>query len=201
MAKIPENTIGFRLAVVVEGGLGIVAILLAWMFGIELREQLPTTWPEAGRAVVWGVIATVPLLLGFWWLVRAPTPALRRLRQSVVRMLREVFPQASLPQLALISVLAGVGEELLFRGVLQTLVQQWSTPMVGLAVASLVFGAIHAMSRLYFVLATAVGAYLGGLLLKFDDLTVPIVVHGLYDFVALVYLTRYQEQVETEEEA
>jgi uncharacterized protein len=186
----PVNSAGFRLAVLVEGGLGIAAVALAWLCGIELREHLPQSWNATGRAAIAGVAATVPLLLGFWWLVSAPFESLQELRERVLRLLREVFPDATVAQLAVISLLAGVGEELLFRGVLQTLVERWTTPLVGLAAASLVFGALHAMSRLYFALATAVGAYLGTLLLWFDDLTVPIVTHALYDFVALVYLTR-----------
>jgi hypothetical protein len=108
-------------------------------------------------------------------------------------MVRELFPRARLVELAMIAVLAGVSEELLFRGVLQTVVARWTTPLVGLAVASLVFGGLHAISRLYFVLATLIGCYLGWLLLEFDDLAAPIVAHGLYDFVALAYLTRNQE--------
>jgi hypothetical protein len=190
MAENLQNSAGFRLAIVVEGGLAIVALILAWVFRIELREQLPRTWAEAGLSTARGLIATLPMLLGFWWLVRTTTTSLARLRRTVQEMIREIFPASSLPQLALVSVLAGVSEELLFRGVLQTMVANWSTPLVGLAVASIVFGALHALTRLYFVLATVVGAYLGGMLWQFDDLLVPIVAHSFYDFVALVYLTR-----------
>ena len=59
------------------------------------------------------------------------------LKQQVRAMIRELFPRARVFELAIIAVLAGVGEELLFRGVLQTLVGRWTTPVVGLVVASL----------------------------------------------------------------
>jgi membrane protease YdiL (CAAX protease family) len=34
------------------------------------------------------------------------------------------------------------------------------------------------------------GVYLGGLLLLTDNLLAPIATHAVYDFVALIYLTR-----------
>ena len=39
-------------------------------------------------------------------------------------------------------------------------------------------------------LATLAGAYFGWLVLEFENLITPIVAHGLYDFLALVYLAR-----------
>ena len=96
--------------------------------------------------------------------------------------------------MAIVAVLAGVSEELLFRGVLQTAHRSvddavWSaSPLPAwCSVACMRF------RSMYFILATLIGVYLGWLLLKFDDLTVPIVAHGLYDFVALVYLTSNRE--------
>jgi membrane protease YdiL (CAAX protease family) len=163
---------------------------LAWLLGVSLREQFSTTASAALRSVGWGIVATLPLLAGFWWLVHSQAPTLQQMRARVDQLLRELFPSANLMELAVISALAGVTEELLFRGVVQTYSISWTTPIVGLAIASLVFGAFHAMSRLYFVLTTAVGAYLGALLLWCQDLTVPIIAHGLYDFLALAYMTR-----------
>jgi membrane protease YdiL (CAAX protease family) len=188
-----ENSTGFRLAVVVEGSLGLAAVGLAALFGVSLRDQLAAT-PAGFRAGgLLGVVATLPMLAMFWWMVSAKWKSFVELNTQVTQLVRELFPRARLVELALIAVLAGVSEELLFRGVLQTVVAQWTTPLIGLAVASLVFGGLHAISRLYFVLATLIGVYFGGLLLECDDLTVPIVAHGLYDFVALVYLTRARE--------
>jgi membrane protease YdiL (CAAX protease family)/rhodanese-related sulfurtransferase len=190
MAENPQNSAGFRLAVVVEGGLGIAAVVLAWLFNVSLRDLLPTTWPAAGTAVARGVVATLPLLAGFWWLTSSRSPGLVRLRQQVEAMLEAMFARAPIVELAFIALLAGFTEELLFRGTLQTLFGRWTTPLTGLAIASIVFGLLHALSRLYLVLATLVGAYFGSLTWWYQDLIAPMVAHGLYDFVALVYLTR-----------
>jgi len=188
----PAN--GFPLAVVVEGALALGAIVLAWLLRVELRQQFPATpwaWIEASLR---GIALTLPMLVFFWWLVRSPYDSLLRLRQQVERIVGELFPAASLSQFALIALLAGVGEELLFRGVLQSIFQRWTTPAVGLLLASLMFGAAHALSRTYFTLATVIGVYFGWFVLHFHDLVAPIVAHSLYDFIALVYIARNRTQ-------
>jgi hypothetical protein len=90
----------------------------------------------------------------------------------------------------MVATLAGVGEELLFRGVLQVKAGQWTTPLIGLLIASLLFGLAHALSKLYFAFAVAVGAFLGWLAIACHDLVAPMIAHGLYDFLALAYLSR-----------
>jgi membrane protease YdiL (CAAX protease family) len=112
------------------------------------------------------------------------------LRQRVGEMVRQLFMGVSWLGLGTVSLAAGVGEELLFRGTLQVLAERWWGATVGLVVTSLIFGALHAMSRTYFTLATAVGLYLGWLAQHFDDLLAPIVAHSLYDCAALVVLMR-----------
>jgi membrane protease YdiL (CAAX protease family) len=189
----PENAAGFRLAVLVEGAMGLAALGLAKLFDVSLREQFAADPKVLWRGLVAGAIATLPMFFLFWAMLESRWQPLVDLKQQVREMIRTLFPRASVVELAIIAVLAGVGEELLFRGVIQTLVGRWTSPLIGLVIASLIFGALHAVSRLYFILATLTGAYLGWLLVQFDDLTVPIVAHGLYDFVAFVYLTRTQE--------
>jgi hypothetical protein len=115
---------------------------------------------------------------------------LGRLNAAVDDMLLPLFARCSVIQLAFISIMAGLGEELLFRGVLQPLLIGWLGIAAGLCLASLVFGLLHAVTPSYAVLATLVGAYLGWLALATGNLLGPIIAHALYDFVALVYLMR-----------
>jgi len=69
-------------------------------------------------------------------------------------------------QLLVISALAGIGEEALFRGVVQAAIGQWSgLPWLGLLVASVLFGLAHMITATYAVVAALIGAYLGWLLL------------------------------------
>jgi membrane protease YdiL (CAAX protease family) len=181
---------GFSTAVLVEGGLVLLALVLAWIFRIPLREQFPPFGEPLAAAVLRGVVATVPMLLMFWWLANSRRPALRELREQVDWLVREMFPAGSIAQFAMVAALAGVGEELLFRGVLQTKFAAWTTPLAGLIIASLLFGLAHALSKLYFLFAIAVGGFLGWLRFEYNDLVAPMLAHGIYDFVALVYLSR-----------
>lgn len=190
MDKSTKLQNGFPLAIVVEGALAGVAVVLAWMFGIDLRAQFPSTAAGWTEAILRGIVATLPMLVCFWWLVHSSRAEFVRLRKQVEQAIHELFPTKSVPQFALIAILAGVGEELLFRGALQTLLDRWTMPVLGLILASFLFGAAHALSRIYFLLATLIGAYFGWLLFHYNDLVAPIVAHSLYDFVALTYIAR-----------
>ena len=118
----------------------------------------------------------------------------RFVRELVVPLFRD----CSLVELAVISLVAGIGEEMLFRGLIQGAAGRWiESPAVGLVLASVVFGLAHPLTRAYIVLAGVIGAYLGGLWLATDNLLAPIVAHALYDFLALVYLVRRNDSQES----
>ena len=123
-------------------------------------------------------------------MVHSSRAALRELRQQVESLIGEMFPAGSLAEFGLVALLAGVGEELLFRGVLQNVLSEWTTPVAGMLIASLLFAVAHALSKLYFMLALIIGLCFGWLVLQYNDLVAPIVAHSLYDFVALIYLSR-----------
>ena len=78
------------------------------------------------------------------------------------------------------SLLAAVPEEILFRGALQ--------PELGLLLAALIFGGLHALTRLYFVYATLAGLLLGALFLLSGTLWAPIGAHFAIDFVMFLLL-------------
>jgi membrane protease YdiL (CAAX protease family) len=195
----PHEPDGFPMAVAVEGAIALVAMFLAWLFGVPLRDQMPDSRATLAAAVARGFVATAPMLAIFLCLVHSERPALRELREQVDRLIRQMFPSASIGQVALVAALAGAGEELLFRGVLQTVLGWWITPVAALVIASLLFGLAHALSKVYFTLATVIGFFLGWLTWYFNDLLAPMVAHGLYDFIALVYLSRQRGTREFEE--
>ena len=120
MAESQQRQNGFAMAVIVEGGLALVAVLLAWMFRVPLREQIPASGEQLAYAAMRGVLVTLPMFAVFLWLVHSSWATLRELRQQVEWLVAEMFPAASPAQFALVALLAGVGEELLFRGVIQS---------------------------------------------------------------------------------
>ena len=174
------------IAIILELLLGLIGALLANWQEVPLRELL-----ELGPSgAIRGLAATLPMLAMLVVVARSNWPPLAQLRRQVRSLTRQLFATATWWELALISAAAGIGEEILFRGALQPIVSGWTTPIAGLAIVSVAFGLAHAASPAYFWLATAVGAYLGWLTLYYHDLIAPIIAHGLYDFIALLWLQR-----------
>lgn len=185
MTGIPPRPVSIALlAIGFELGLAIVAVGLGWLLGYPAAAGVHWT----PSALFWGAVGTLPLMAGSWWVSLADWAPLRRVTRELREKIIPLFARCGVLEFAAIAVAAGVGEELLFRGVLQRALAGAIGPLGGLVIASVLFGLAHLVTRTYAVLAGLVGLYLGGLFLAFDNLLVPIVVHALYDFVALVYL-------------
>jgi membrane protease YdiL (CAAX protease family) len=89
---------------------------------------------------------------------------------------------------------AGIGEEWLFRGVLQTSLGDRIGVGPSLGLTSIVFGALHAVTPLYAALASLASLYFGYLYIgvsssanDLNNLAMPMVCHGFYDVLALLY--------------
>ena len=167
------------LAVASEAGLGVVAVF--WILG----RGLPLPVLMRGADVGIGVLVAAALALVNLGLLRyGPDVApLRSVRRFYRRVLRPLFGRLGLGQIVILSLAAGVGEELLFRGAFQA---EW-----GLAVASVLFGLVHIGSIdmvAFGVWAGAVGALLGWLAIVTGGLLAPITAHAVYDALALAYI-------------
>jgi membrane protease YdiL (CAAX protease family) len=137
-----------------------------------------------------GLAATVPLLLGLAWMLAARSGPVHRLVALVVEQLGGLLASRSPAELALLAALAGVSEEVLFRGVAQVALARVLPEAAALLTASVLFGLVHFATRTYAILAGVMGLYLGMLFLVQGNLLTPIITHALYDFVALVYVAR-----------
>jgi membrane protease YdiL (CAAX protease family) len=173
-------------AIAFEGGIGVLAVVLGWLFARPVWEAM--RWEAA--AVLWTVVATLPLAVMLVAIDRWPIGPLRGLKRLVDETLVPMFSGCRIWHFALISALAGIGEELLFRGLIQASFVGWLGTWPAIIAASLLFGLAHPLSKTYIAAATAIGVYLGWLFVATGNLLVPILVHALYDFVALVYMTR-----------
>lgn len=174
------------LAAGFEAGLLLLGILFGWLLGADPLSQIRVGW----FPLVVGIVATAPLLLGAWWTTETRWRPIAHLRAEVQRTVVPLFAQCSVLDFLIVSLLAGLAEETLFRGVLQTTLVDSVNPFFALLVASIAFGLAHLVTPWYALLAGLIGLYLGLLHLITQNLLVPIVVHALYDFVALVYLVK-----------
>ena len=183
------------LACLAELALVLLAALLAWLFGLDLRESINPPGRQL-QAVGIGLVATVPMILFLVWLQRTGWPPLAGLREQAAELVSRLLEGASAGPILLLAIMAGVGEEILFRGALQPLLGGWLKPLAGpwggVLAAGVLFGLAHPMSRAYIVVATIGGIYLGALALVTGEVLSAIVCHAAYDVVALFWLRAKQ---------
>lgn len=137
------------------------------LLSINLLINLAT-----GAAIA--VIIYVVVLLGY-----LKIPYLRNWSQNIVfPMIRQFEPR----MLLAMAVLAGVSEELLFRGALQ--------PIIGIWLAGLLFGFVHYWGKrellLYGVIASVMGFIMGIAYNLTGEILVPIFAHSLYNFLIII---------------
>ena len=110
-------------------------------------------------------------------------------QSSVLSLLGGTFkPFLGITTALALGAAAGIGEEMLFRGVLQfELGSRLGSEVIAVGLTSIVFGALHAVTPLYAGLAALASVYFGWLYLATGNLMVPIVTHAFYDWAALLY--------------
>ena len=168
-----------KIAIIAEGGALLTALLLASFFAVEL---FPLTY-EPVRDLMIGTAAAVPPFLLFLFSISKAVknvPFFGSLRKMILTEIKAVFSRCTLIDIIIISLLAGFGEELLFRGLLQA--------KLGIVAASIIFGLFHAVSPAYVIAATIMGFYIGVSYQMSGGLLVPVQIHFVYDLAALVYL-------------
>ena len=169
------------LVVGVEAMLVLMAALWMWLRDIPASLGAGSWLGDTLRgAVVAGGLAAV----NFYLLCYAPElPGARAVRRLYRDTLKPLFGTIGRREVLVISVAAGIGEELLFRGALQ--------PEVGLVPASLIFGVLHMGGNGTFAFScwvAVMGGVLGGLALWTEGLLAPIIAHTVYDATALAYM-------------
>lgn len=175
----------------------MIGWILGALMGPDALRLIPEWTRENAGAIFWqiglGCAAAVPMMAVIEWMRKLPWESVRELEQlsedETIVTLLSLSPLKHL----LISLCAGIGEEILFRGwILPRLADQIA--MLGLPgislpaailISSVLFGALHPITTLYFVLAAIMGGYFAALMLLTDSLLVPIAAHAAYDAMQL----------------
>jgi hypothetical protein len=186
--SVPLPTHFALTAAIFEGSLAVVAVGLGRWFG-----QSPlTTFHGNFSGLLLGLVATLPPLGFFWFCLKCPLRPFTEIARILDETLVPLFEHCSLIELAVIAALAGLGEEMLFRGVVQAVVADKIGGAIGvyagLFAAAVLFGLLHPITPSYAVMAGLIGLYLGWIWLVCGNLLAPITTHGVYDFLALAYL-------------
>jgi hypothetical protein len=176
----------FYLGCLGESLLLAVAALLGWLLRQPLLADFHWRWRDGAL----GCLASLPPLGFFFWALKSRWPSLAAIRHFLETRLRPVLSQWSLAELLLISLLAGLCEETLFRAVLHGGLAKWLGQPVAVLAASLAFGLCHLVNGAYALIVGCIGVYLSGLWLLTGNLLAPMAAHATYDFAALVYFLR-----------
>jgi hypothetical protein len=194
----------FLTGIAIEGALGLLGIALAALVGLDITELFaggsgPGALPAGGRGPIpvpaarigLGLLAALPPLAGFFYALRSSWPPLARIRRTLERTLVPHVRGLGVLRLLILAGVAGLGEELLFRGFLQPALARAVGDAAALILASVIFGLVHWISPFYALYAGVLGLYLGALFLLTGGLIAPILCHAAYDAVALgVYARR-----------
>jgi len=140
------------LTFIAEGVALATAIILARFLGIKLFPLSKNIFRDI-------FIGTIAVIIPFAFFLLLLSEKFRNiyfvnsLKKTVLNDIKPLFYRLTLLDICIISLLAGISEELLFRGVLQT--------KFGIFAASIIFGLFHLITPLYFVIAVIMGVYLG----------------------------------------
>jgi membrane protease YdiL (CAAX protease family) len=157
-------------------GIGLVYFLkipLKWSFD---KNQIATALIFSLPMLLLGILFTSPVGLGVDFIRKI----FDRISESAMGPFIQFAPTWAL---GLVSLLAGFGEEILFRGVLQA--------KAGLVISACIFGLCHFVTFSFFAIATVIGGYFGAVYLwTGQNILAPVIIHALYDFVVLLLMRK-----------
>ena len=186
MSERGSSSMPSATALMFQGGIGLIGLFAVWLFEIPLLLD----GLNAVEVALFGAVGAAATYLVLVLLSRLPWLFPDNL-SGQMQALYSFAASYRWPILVALSVLAGVGEELLFRGAIQGWLLQHTGPWTAVIAASVLFGLVHYVSFTYFVMATGLGAVLGVAYQFSQSLALVMVWHALYDMVALYCLLRY----------
>lgn len=172
----PRELVGYGSA------LGALMAIVAWAWFVLLRGGRLATWFPGDAWLLDLLIGTGVgvLFTAIAWMLQGRVRGLRRVSNLLMMVLDM---QALRPHHALVfGLMAGLPEELLFRGAMQ--------PVFGLLLTAIFFGALHAATTTYYVYATIAGLMLGVLAEWRGGLWAPIAAHTVIDMLMFLLLLR-----------
>ena len=189
------NTNGFVIQMILfEGAMALIGALLALVCGLDLSKAFQTSDMAAlysqlalgvGLAAALGIVFTV--------LDHIPWSQLKTVSEKTKEIINESLKDSSHLNRFFVCLLAGVGEEILFRGfIFIAIFEFWPWGLefnlnifAAIIISSALFGLGHNISLMYFFLSSLLGAIFCLVFLWTGSLIAPVVAHALYDFYAI----------------
>jgi uncharacterized protein len=196
-----HNLFGFRLAT----GIGQIVflllptILLTRLATFQPREYLRLIKPNL-RSVLVSLVGIFSLqqMLQIYMVAQDripfPEPVLRQMsefKQIIEEMYKQLVSSQSIPELLwvilVVALIPAVAEELLFRGLVQRSFERGLTPMRGVLITGIIFGAYH-LNPFSFVPLAALGMYLGYITMRTGSIVTSMVGHCYNNLFASIAL-------------
>jgi hypothetical protein len=174
------------------GGTLITALLFfkrKWIEELQLQRWSNWAFWGAGFLFTLGIFPFAQTI--YWINQQLPLPNWMREMEESANALVKILLQMDSPaelllNLLTVGVVAAVGEELVFRGLVQNQLQKiFRQPVVAIWVTAIVFSAIH-MQFVGFLPRMVLGAGLGYLAYWSRSLWLPIVVHFLFNSMQVI---------------
>lgn len=193
MTRDSDPTISMTLsqfltgAAIFEGMLLLVAFLIGALLGVSPTAQL--SWSTDDFLL--GLLATCPMLLLLAACFLSRSQGIVSIRLFLRDTLGPFLHQCRFIDLLFLALLAGVCEEVLFRGFLYFWIRDWN-PMLAVVICNVCFGMAHAITPLYALLAGFLGLYLTALVAvdSSPNLLIPMTAHTAYDLIGFLIVVR-----------
>lgn len=192
----------------------VPVIVCAWMFSTNSKKYLGLHAPSRSNYFLWGIaimIVSVPLITMLGELnqqVKFPAGIenwMKKKEESAAESIKALLTRHTIRDLMLnlvcIAGLAAVGEELLFRGIVQRLlIKMFNGPWAGIIVTAILFSAMHV--QFYgFLPRFVLGVFLGAAYWYSGSLWVAIAGHFVYDGLMIVLIYMRPEMIDNETSA
>jgi uncharacterized protein len=212
------NMLKYFQAVQSIGLFVIPPFILGWFFGGNSFRYLKLTRKVSVKTIVFTtliMISAIPFInLLAHWNAQLSLPDFMssveewmRQTEETAQELTKTFLRAETPgdlllNIFIIAVIPAVGEELLFRGILQRLFSEWTrSSHAGILITAIIFSAMH-LQFFGFVPRTVLGILFGYMLVWSGRMWIPVTAHFVNNAVAVTlfyFIQRKQisEDIET----
>lgn len=200
-----QNAISIRITILIQDIFIFILPALAAQFYIwrsSTKKTLQLNMPSLST-ILWGVLAIVSIgpfidFIGTWNQGLHLPESMHSIEQWMIDsektaevMLNNIINTTTwggyISNIFLIAIMAGISEELLFRGVLQKIFISWTRNIhIGILVTAVIFSAIHFQFFGFFP-RVILGVILGYLYIYSKSLWVPVIAHTINNALTVVF--------------
>lgn len=187
MTKEKRRIRSFILVLGVQSVMAIVAILIIVFGNVELAVGGFSILGALIAGAAAGIAMYGAIFFGF------RLKCFSRLKADISKNVNAEKVSFSWLQIITLAIFAGIAEELLFRGAIQTWVANHTNIYLGVLIASVLFGLVHFSSITYFLLSVVIGLAMGTAYHLSQSIEFVIVWHIVADIVGLSIFVKYPE--------